>query len=688
VFRRLGAVAGFVPPEGPAAAAMATAFRSELDRGRVLLVGLTAATHASGVAVVEATREGVRLLANHEEERFVGEKHFAGFPARSLAAARATLRAAGADPARVPVLAGWDYPGLGASLAGWFLEELPDVLGVLRPGGLGVMPTPRVSTFPGLSHRVASALGFPRATPILPLRHHDNHAWGAWSLSPFARSDEPVMVSVIDGTGDDGPLSLYLAAGGRLRRVAHTPGICDSLGALYALLSSTQGGWPPLSSEGRYMGAAAWGDGDRRTNPYYPGLRAILQFGPDGRITLDRTMVNFFAAGRPTLYGPRLTALLGPPIPPEQMWNPDAVLSVDAIRHAPVTTARVDKAAACQLVFEDALQHVLEPLVRASGSTRLVLAGGTALNCVANLRLLEHFDEDWYTRALGRRDARLHLWVPPVPGDAGVAAGAAFHFARLNGAGPGEPLQHAFLCGDPPTSAAIRTAVRASVGPDGPVRHRPLGDVGDPADRARIAALMAHVVAADGVLGLFQGAAETGPRALGHRSILANPCNPEVRALLNARVKHREAVRPLAPMATREAAEALFVLAPGAADGDWNAYRYMVLLARARPEAYLRVPAVVHRDGTARVQIVRAETDPLAHAYLVAMGRRVGVEVSVNTSLNVGAPIAQSPEQALATLHRARGMDGLVMVGADGDAYLVWTPAAERRIQAAIAAVG
>jgi carbamoyltransferase len=174
------------------------------------------------------------------------------------------------------------------------------------------------------------------------------------------------------------------------------------------------------------------------------------------------------------------------------------------------------------------------------------------------------------------------------------------------------------------------------------------------------------------VLGIFQGAAESGPRALGHRSIIANPCNPHSLENINLRVKNREPIRPLAPMMTRAAAEQYFDLAPGAADDGYNAYNYMVMTVKARPHAKDKIPAVIHRDGTARIQIVRAEQDPFTHAYLKALGRRLGVEVSVNTSLNVGSPIAQSPAQALTAMKRAKALTGLVMIAAEGDAFLAW----------------
>jgi carbamoyltransferase len=183
---------------------------------------------------------------------------------------------------------------------------------------------------------------------------------------------------------------------------------------------------------------------------------------------------------------------------------------------------------------------------------------------------------------------------------------------------------------------------------------------------------MAFTVAQNGVIALYQGAAETSPRALGHRSIFANPCDPEARERLNERAKYREAIRPLAPMATLEPAQQYFDLNEGASDGNYNAYNYMVLTAHSKPQARSKIPAVIHADGTGRIQIVREEHDPLTYAYLKALGRRIGVEISVNTSFNVAGPIAQTPQQAIDTLRRSKGLDVVLLVADDGVVYAAW----------------
>jgi carbamoyltransferase len=295
-----------------------------------------------------------------------------------------------------------------------------------------------------------------------------------------------------------------------------------------------------------------------------------------------------------------------------------------------------------------------------------VLTGGVALNAVANMRLLERFDELWFASSQ-RRKARLHLWVPPTPGDPGVTIGAAWLFAHLAGSPRGAPMTHAFYCGSPPMHGEIESAIEAA-----DVYSQRIGDISTVKGREAVADLMAFMVAQNGVIALYQGAAETGPRALGHRSILANPCDRQARELLNERVKYREAIRPLAPMATLEAARQYFDLLEGASDADYNAYNYMVLTARSKPVARETIPAVIHADGTGRIQIVRETDDALTYAYLKALGRRIGVEISVNTSFNVAGPIAQTPSQAIDTLRRSKGLDVVLLVASDGAVYAAW----------------
>ncbi|MGO9357099.1 MAG: carbamoyltransferase C-terminal domain-containing protein [Xanthobacteraceae bacterium] len=662
--------AGFHSLDGVYGRARLEQVRAQLARGEIVyLAGLGApGTHNSGVALVEVSAaDGPRLIVNNEEERFSGTKHTTEYPALGLAAMEEALRARGRALGDVAAwLTTWDYPALFGTLMASMLDEAPGSFALLnRANTVAVDPRnlEKMTRTPKLLRR---QFGLEARLPLIMMPHHDNHAWFSFAASPFDDADEPVAIAVLDGTGDRGAISLYVTRHGNMQPLFCNNSMFDSLGVFYSVVSSTQGGWTWLSSEGRYMGAAAWGEMDRARNPYYARLKDIFSYKDQGEVRLNRDLANWYRDPYTTPYSAALIDILGPPIAPADLWNPDAVLRVEDIRHRPDTQARLDKAAATQMVLEDAMIHVVDHLLRTTGANRLVLTGGVALNAVGNMRLLEHFNSAWF-RAAQNRDTTLHLWVPPTPGDAGVPIGAAWRFAQLAGAGRGAPMTHAFYCGTPPRSDQIAAALDA---PD--VASTTVGNVSTSSGRDAIADLMAFIVAAGGVIALYQGAAETGPRALGHRSILANPCDAKVRERLNERVKFREAIRPLAPMATLEAAGRLFDLLDGAAGADYNAYNYMVLTARAKPLAREMIPAVIHADGTGRLQIVREPDDPLTYAYLKALGRRIGVEVSVNTSFNVAGPIAQTPAQAIGTLRRSKGLDVVFMVGDDGAVAAAW----------------
>jgi len=644
--------------------------RTRLTGGETIyLVGLGApGLHNTGVALVEVSQaNGPRLIVNNEEERFSGDKHTTEYPRRSIDTMVATLRGVGRDVGDIAAwLTTWDYPTLFGTAARSVLGELPEGAKLLTATKASAFDRRGLEQMTRTPKILGKQLGLSARVPMICMPHHGNHAWFSFAASPFVDDGAPVAIAVLDGTGDQGSISLYVAQDGVLRQLYCNNSMFDSLGTFYSVIASTQGGWTWLSCEGRYMGAAAWGDMNRTSNPYYKRLGEVLDFAPNGEVFANRAMVNWYCDPFNDPYKPPLADILGPPIAPDQLWNPDAVLRVEDIHHRPDTRDRLDKAAATQLVLEDGMIHVIDHLLRTTGAHRLVLTGGVALNALGNMRLLEHFDEAWFARAQNRK-ARLHLWVPPTPGDAGVAIGAAWMFAHLAGAPRGQPISHAFYCGSPPSPADIAGALTAD-----DVASRRIGNVATPHGREAIADLMALIVARSGVIALYQGAAETGPRALGHRSILANPCDPATRERLNERVKYREAIRPLAPMATREAALAWFYLQEGAGDADYNAYNYMVLTAQSKPGAREKIPAVIHADGTGRIQIVRDADDPLTYAYLKALGRRIGVEMSVNTSFNVAGPIAQTPQQAIETLRRSKGLDAVIMVADDGEVTAAW----------------
>jgi carbamoyltransferase len=281
---------------------------------------------------------------------------------------------------------------------------------------------------------------------------------------------------------------------------------------------------------------------------------------------------------------------------------------------------------------------------RSSRSEHLCLAGGVALNVLANARIL-------------RESGFRRVWIQPAAGDAGGCLGAATYLYHTVLRGPrGSRMETAYL--GPSYSNDEIHAFLAGRG----IEYTLL-------DERAIAPTVARLLADNDVVGWFQGRMEFGPRALGARSILANPTDPRTRDTLNARIKHREAFRPFAPSTLLEAAPTYFDF--GAPTGDAES-PFMLLTARVRPDKQHLLPAITHADGTARVQTVSRDQNPLYYALIEEFGKLSGVPVLVNTSFNVqGEPIVCSPEEAFNSFAHT-DMDYLIM----GDALI---PATSKR---------
>ena len=270
---------------------------AKLDGGETIYLGgiCASGTHNSGVALVEVTRErGPKLICNNEEERFSGERHTTKFPDQSIDELAAMLRRSGLGPERIDAwFSAWDNVAFVAMIARTVAEEAPASFGLFRTTELPALTMRNIDGGMRMARRLGRRLGSP--APVIAVPHHDNHAWFSFAVSPFAKSERPVMVAAIDGFGDRGAITLYVCEGGVMRELYCNNSMFDSLGIFYAVISSTQGGWTLLSSEGRYMGAAAWGNCDRKTNPFYAPLRAILQPGA-GRPSAHQSRLGELAA--------------------------------------------------------------------------------------------------------------------------------------------------------------------------------------------------------------------------------------------------------------------------------------------------------------------------------------------------------------------------------------------------------
>jgi carbamoyltransferase len=454
---------------------------------------------------------------------------------------------------------------------------------------------------------------------LLFAEHHHSHAASAFYPSPF----NDALVLTVDGVGEWCTTMAGVGRGNTIDvlKEIHFP---HSLGLLYSAFTYYLG-FRVNSGEYKLMGLAPYGE-PRFCNVI---LNNLIDLKPDGSFRLDMSYFNYCTGL--TMTNEKFDRLFG--MPPRQESDP-------------LTQKHMDIAASIQVVLEEAMLRLTNNLAAEHGQKNLCLAGGVALNCVANGKILRG----------GKFD---RLWVQPAAGDAGGAVGAAligyYHFngaeRRLNGSQLGDAMSGAYL-GPSYSDAEIRERLIAEG-----ARFEVVDDEAARLDRS------AKALADGRAVGWFQDRMEFGPRALGNRSILADPRNPEMQKTLNLKVKYRESFRPFAPAVLAEDVQDWFELDQPSP--------YMLLVAdvakRHRIEANegehersgieklktLRsaVPAITHVDFSARVQTVHRDTNPRFHALLRAFKQRTGCPVLVNTSFNVrGEPIACTPEDAFRCL--------------------------------------
>ena len=417
--------------------------------------------------------------------------------------------------------------------------------------------------------------------------HHASHAAAALGASPF----EDAAVLCVDGVGEWATTSTWdgTAPLGEL----HFP---HSIGLLYSVFTAFLG-FEVNEGEYKVMGLAAMGQ-----PRYREALDQVIERHRDGSFTLKLEHFRFHR-DPDRAWAPSFEAVFGAPRPPG----------------APIEERHRDIAASIQELTEELLLDLAARLHARTGKTKLCLGGGVALNCVAVGRILREGPYD-------------DVFVMPAAGDAGSALGAALIAAGGSGAPLRAPLAHAAWGADLDPAAVRRFLV------DGGVAFR---EVADPAVEA------AERLAKGQILGWMQGRFEMGPRALGQRSILADPRNVATRDRLNLKVKHREAFRPFAPSVLAEASPWLFDLPRGGG----HARRFMTATVRARDPALL--PAALHVDGTARVQEVHADTQPIYARLLSEVGARTGIPAVVNTSFNLaGEPMVASVADGWSTFLR------------------------------------
>jgi carbamoyltransferase len=564
----------------------------------VRILGIVAKTHDSGLALL---KDGVPELVL-EEERFNRSKRTRKFPKLALAAAADELRLdlAGIDVVTTP----WNVVQLRKTALRLLAGRFPLSLCLLLPSSHDAQQSQIVLLNRHLARGLQQHFGSANPPAIVNVGHHDSHA-AMFFVSPF----EEALVLVMDGYGDDASSSAYVGRGNRLERHWST-GVFNSIGLVYTFVTQYLG-FAGFGDEGKVMALAAYGD-----DTYVEGFRDVIRPVADGGYAVNMAYFSYDAFGQLRPMRHKFIETFGPQRAP----------------HEPITDQHRDLAFALQTVTEEAIYHVVRGLLEKFPQRDLCMTGGVALNCVANGKLLENTDV--------RR-----IWVPPCASDTGAPLGSTlWHYHQTLGHQRGLELTHPFY-GQAYGPDHIQRALEAAG-----LAYRRLAE---PALLRRAAQDLA-----DGkIVGWFQGRFEMGPRALGNRSILADPRRPDMREMLNAKVKKREWFRPFAPSVLLERSGEFFEI--GQPDP------FMTLAPRVRADKRELIPAAVHVDGTGRVQTVERTSNPRYYGLIEEFGRLTGVPVLLNTSFNRREPIVARPEEAIDCYLRS-GMDVLVL----GDFYI------------------
>lgn len=423
-------------------------------------------------------------------------------------------------------------------------------------------------------------------TPVHFFKHHLSHAASAYLPSPF----EEAAIMTCDGVGEWTTMTAGSGRGSDIK-IHKEISYPDSLGLLYTTITIFLG-FHAHGGEGKTMGLAAYGE-----PRFLKEFEKLITVFPDGSFRLNQKYFSYRNGMK--MWNKNFEDLFGPPRNPDAEWLQ---------RH-------YDLAATLQSVVEKIFILTARTLHKETRSKNLCLAGGVTLNCVANARILEETD---FT----------DIFVQPAAGDAGGAIGSALYMANSIHKEPRHVLEHSFL-GPEFSDYEIEKALKKF----GISNYVKLSE-------NELIEKAADCIHRNKTLGWFQGKMEFGPRALGGRSILANPCSPDIKDILNSKVKKREAFRPFAPMVLEEKSEKYFQMGIKSP--------YMLLAPKVRPDMREKLPGITHADGTARVQTIGQNEHPLLRRLITEFERRSGFPVLLNTSFNRnGEPVVCKPYNAV-----------------------------------------
>ncbi len=565
------------------------------------ILGINAYHGGASAAIL---RDG-QLIAAVEDERFRRQKYWAGFPTESI---KFCLEQAGISAQDLDHVAiSRDPKAHLAQKVLFTLRKRPSMAAVRdRVQNMGAVRD--------IKSVLCQQLGLDEASlkaEFHRVEHHRAHMASAFFVSPF----EEAAVLSIDGMGDFVSTMVGTGKGGALE-VSDQVLFPHSLGIFFTALTQWLG-FPNYGDEGKVQGLAPYGE-----PKYLDEMHKMVKLLPNGGFELELKYFVHHAAGvdmtwedgSPSvgrLFSDKLVALLGEPRAPRSQY----------------TQKHHDVAASMQAMLEEAEFHIVRDAFKRTGQKALCLAGGVALNSSFNGKILPQ---------TGFED----IWIQPASGDAGTALGAAFYVHhQVLGRPRSFEMKHAYT-GPSYSNAQIEARLQQRG-----LAHQVLED-------DELASVTSDRILAGDVVGWFQGAAEWGPRALGNRSIVADPRRSDMKEILNARIKHREAFRPFAPS----------ILAEHTGEYFDQSYPdpFMVKVYGVRPEKQAEIPAVTHVDGTGRLQTVEQSVNPRYWELIRTFGEKSGTPVVLNTSFNDNEPIVCTPDEAINCFERTH-MDTLVL---------------------------
>lgn len=582
------------------------------------ILGISCYFHDAAAALL---RDG-RLVAAAEEERFTRKKHDYEFPQHAI---DFVLKQGGITAGDLDYVVFFEKP---------FLKFERLLLSSMQtfPKSRRLFQEAMITWLGDklwIKHLIQKRLGVPPAK-ILFSEHHLSHAASAFLCSPF---DEAAVLTV-DGVGEWTTASLGVGQGTDIRLLKEIR-FPHSIGLLYSAFTAFLG-FEVNEGEYKVMGMAPFG-----SPRYVDRVYKLIHVAADGSFELDMDYFSFHYSSDRTFNG-KFEGLFGPPRDPKAHFFTPTSGYPSYFGERPPNWSDLakqnqyyaDVAASIQLVTEEVLLKLANQAYKETGLTRLCLAGGVALNSVANGRIL-------------RETPFQELYVQPAAGDGGGALGAALYAYHVV---LGKPrrfvMEHAYW-GEEHGPGEIEQFLEESGISYQKFEH----------EEQLIQEVVARLVAGK-VIGWSQGRFEWGPRALGHRSILADPRRPDMKDLVNVKIKFREPFRPFAPSVLAECAQDYFVLSDAA---KHYPARFMLYVVEVQKNKHEVIPAITHVDGTGRLQTVREEDDPKYYRLIKAFGEATGIPVLLNTSFNLkGEPIVNTPREAFRTFSQS-GMDALVL---------------------------